>query len=538
MSQSAPGLAGRMIAFEGVDGAGKSTAIKLVADRLRALGVKVFMPRIGKEHRSKPIRAIRSLTRDRTHLELRPMPELLLYAAREAQVLSQLAAPALARGETVLLDRSMLTPVVIGAHGRGLELARCEAATALASAGIEPDLTLIFDVEPRTSRIRKRLDKVRSQRLRDGGRKGLAGSGFKSRIRAGYLELAKRDDYPLICAERGTPAEVSAHVLAVIEAWGAGAARPTQAADAGRPWWRIDPQASFVDNFATLPEMLQLYFGRSLPIGRALRRELLEREPELVVWATQLEDPLHEAAAELAPGHVLVRLAGLSTPLVEGLRERCKDSHPAEVARSLKLVAGERADALRSELAETVPGSVLESLAGRSDPLANELRKRLWKGADAYERTASLRGCDDDAAWKLREKLFEKDPGVALSSLTGLGASAKLARVNELLERYAPLAPKPVLAALRGRSDAFAHGLRAGLESTGRELIDSLVGLDDPEAWALRERYFERWPSTVITSLDGLADHPRSRALVARCRAAASDDLFVQRRLHQLASSS
>ena len=54
----------RLIAFEGVDGAGKSTALKNAAEALRAAGVRVYLPREGKEHVSRPTRMIRQLTRD------------------------------------------------------------------------------------------------------------------------------------------------------------------------------------------------------------------------------------------------------------------------------------------------------------------------------------------------------------------------------------------------------------------------------------------------------------------------------------------
>src|SRR5689334_12508048 len=164
----------RLIAFEGVDGAGKSTALRQVADRLRKHGVRVFLPRTGKEHVSRPTRMIRQLTRDPRNFELSAQAELLLYCAREAQVMNELVRPALARGDTVLVDRSFLTPIVLGL-ARGLSQQDCEAAARLASAGIEPDLTLVFDVHPRTSRLRKRIDRIRTHTLGDGGRKGLAG---------------------------------------------------------------------------------------------------------------------------------------------------------------------------------------------------------------------------------------------------------------------------------------------------------------------------------------------------------------------------
>jgi thymidylate kinase len=68
----------RLIAFEGVDGAGKSTALKHVAEALRAAGVRIYLPREGKEHDSRPTRMIRQLTRDPRNYTLSPQAELLL----------------------------------------------------------------------------------------------------------------------------------------------------------------------------------------------------------------------------------------------------------------------------------------------------------------------------------------------------------------------------------------------------------------------------------------------------------------------------
>ncbi|PRQ06995.1 dTMP kinase [Enhygromyxa salina] len=522
---------GRVIAFEGVDGAGKSTVLALVAKHLRESGVTVSMPRVGKEHSSKPIREIRRLTRDRSNLSLLPRAESLLYASREAQVLDEHVRPALARGETVLLDRSMLTSIVIGAYGRGLELESCEAIATHASAGLDVDLTLIFDVDPRTSRIRKRLEKIRTKRSRDGGRKGLAGSGFKERIRSGYLELASRDHLPVFHTERSGPREVADRVISLLER-GSFEEPPEDAT----PWWITDPDAPFELAAAALPPIVQLYFTRRMPLGRELRAGLLEREPELAIWASDLDDPLLVAAAELAPELVLARLGALDSGLVskDALRERLLESHPVEVARSLARVDGDAADRMRIQLAEAAPGAVVESLMGRGDAFAVTLRDRLWKHADAYERALGLQGCDDPESWRRRDKLLLKDPALVISSLRGLA----IERVDPILARYAALAPKPVLQALHGRGDATAHALRRELLDTGREVIDSLIGLDDPSAWGLREQLLERWPSTVAWSLGGLGDHPRTAAMLERCRACAPTDLFVSRRLFQAAATS
>ncbi|KIG15564.1 Thymidylate kinase [Enhygromyxa salina] len=515
-----------MIAFEGVDGAGKSTVLALVAAHLRQSGVTVSMPRVGKEHSSRPIREIRRLTRDRSNLALLPRAESLLYVSREAQVLDEHVRPALARGETVLLDRSMLTSIVIGAYGRGLELEACETIASLASAGLDVDLTLIFDVDPRTSRIRKRLEKIRSQRSRDGGRKGLSGSGFKERIRSGYLELAKRDRLPVFHTERSGPHEVAARVIAMLEH---GAFE--EPAEDATPWFITAPDVPFEVAVASLPPLVQLYFTRRMPMGRALRAGLLERERELAIWAADLEDPLLAPAAELAPELVLARLGALESSVVskDALRQRLLESHPVEVARSLARVEGDAADRMRIQLAEAAPGAVVESLMGRADAFATSLRDRLWKHADAYERALGLQGCDDADSWRRREKLLQKDPALVISNLRGLASE----RVDPILTRFAELAPKPVLQALQGRGDATAHALRRQLLDTGREVIDSLIGLDDPSAWALREQMLDRWPSTVAWSLGGLADHAQTPAMLERCRACAPTDLFVSRRLYQ-----
>jgi dTMP kinase len=521
----------RVIAFEGVDGAGKSTVLELVANHLRSSGVAVCLPRIGKEHSSKPIREIRQLTRDRTNLDLCPRTELLLYAAREAQVLEQLVRPALAQGATVLLDRSMLTPIVLGAHGRGLELSMCEAIAREASGGLHPDLTLIFDVEPRTSQIRKRLDKIRTAEARNTGRKGLAGSGFSERIREGYRSLAARDGLPVFHCERGTAPEIAARVIAKLETGSF-----DEDAEQAKPWWQVDPELGFEQAVESIPALLQLYFTRSLPLGRAVRSELFEREPALAIWATDLDDPLLTQALEQAPERVLERLsrAGATLgpdrvggPSVVALREQLLTSHPDVVARSLKRIAGEDADRLRERLAELAPGAVLESLAGRSDAFALGLRERLWKQADMYERAICLQRCEDSDAWRRRERLLERDPAALLPSLQGLDP----ARVDPILASHVGRAPKQVLAALLGRSDAGAHQLRERLVDTGRELIDSIWALDDPASWALRERFHARWPSTVVSSVLGMQLDDRARALVDRCREAAPGDLFLKRRL-------
>jgi dTMP kinase len=103
------------------------------------------------------------------------------------------------------------------------------------------------------------------------------------------------------------------------------------------------------------------------------------------------------------------------------------------------------------------------------------------------------------------------------------------------LDRFAATAPRCVLRALVGRGDDRAHALRRELIETGRECLDSAIGLDDPHAWSLREDLAARWPSSVVHSLFGVPDGPRRRATIERCLGAAPDDLHVLRRARELA---
>lgn len=519
----------RLIAFEGVDGAGKTTVLAMVAEALAQNGHRVFLPREGKEHSSHPTRMIRALTRDPRNLDLTARAELALYCAREAQVLDELVRPALARGETVLVDRSFLTPVVLGAYGRGLDLEMCTTMAAAAADGVRTDLTLVFDVHPRTSRIRKRLEKVRTKTLGGGGRKGLAGSGLKERVRNGYLAVAQQNNYPVFHAERVGPADVAERVLAFIE-HGKPPSETESPLDAV-PNWRVEPGTSLQDGLRQVPPAVALFLTNGLRCGRALREQMFEQEPELCTWALDPEDPLRERAIQVEPEYAL---RGWSRRPLEGasdLRLQVLEQYPNAVLSSLKYLTCDLSERLRFQYADQEPAGVLVSLVGREDASAVELRRRCWKEAPLEARATSLAFCTSEEAWRLRQKVLAKAPQLAVESLRGSSDE----RTNQLLELYAEKAPKSVLRALSGRSDAFAHRLRASMVHVGRELVDSIRGLDDEDSWALRERFCETAPSTVLNSLKGLdLNSERVRSVRAQCEKLGAGDLHTLRRSQAL----
>lgn len=523
----------RLIAFEGVDGAGKTTVLSLVAQALRQRGERVFLPRAGKEHSSQPTRMIRRLTRDARNFELGAASELLLYCAREAQVVEELIRPALADGQTVLVDRSFLTPIVIGAFGRGLERQWCESTARAASLGCWPDVTLLFDVHPRTSRLRKRVEKVRSHAESDRGRKGLSGSGFKERIRDGYLQIGSEAGYPVFHAERATPDVVAERVVQFLVS----GVRPekSESPDDGTPNWMVDPDSSFSEAVDGLPAPVALFMSNGLAAGRQLRARYQEQEPDLVAWALDATDPLRRQLVVSQPEY---SLRGLSRcPLgdakfggPEDLRLSALASAPDAALRGLRGVACEASDTLRRQYAVTQPGAVLASLAGRQDALALALRAECWKPAELLDRVAALVGCDDEDAWQRREKLFDKAPQLAVDTLRWLSG----ARVNAHLERLSPYMPKLVLRAITGRDDEFASALRRDLQGAGREVIESTTGVGSDAAWALRAEWAESSPSTVLQSMRGFERDPRYATLLAQCKQSGRGDIHTLRRVQSL----
>lgn len=519
-------LAGKIVAFEGLDGAGKSTVIGVLRKRLRAAGLTVFLPREGKDHSSRPTKMIRDLARDRVNIELRPRTEFALYCAREAQILDEQVRPAIARGEVVLLDRSILTAVVLGSHGRGLDRRECEAAARIVSGGLDPDITVILDVHPRTSRIRKRIGRARNPKPRDPSRKGLSGSGLKERVREGYREIAAERGHLLFHTERVDPQQLADRVVTALS----NGARPSdlENPDDHVPRWQVSPDQDFDAALAALPLELAVFLTRGLIRGREYRRMAAAQDDTmLAAWALDPDDPQRESLAERAAAHVLSgwTLRPLDGP--DDLRARLMDVAPGPVARSLRYLDDERSDRMRSTLAEHAPGEVVESLCGREDAFARDLRDRLWSQATVAQAATSLIGCRSDESWRRREELVEQDPAIAMRSLRGLADPQS----HRVLERFADLAPKSVLRALTGDGSERGHELRRHLRGTGREVIDSLGVLDDEPSMTMREEHAERWPSTVLGSLTRVADDPRVLSLRQQCRRHGAGDLHVLRHI-------
>lgn len=176
-------MSGRFIVFEGPEGAGKSTQLRLLAARLERAGV---VPVVTREPGGTPTgEAIRALLLDPA-LAIGPLSEFLLYSASRAEHVDKLIRPALAAGQVVLCDRFVGSSVAYQGHGRGLELALIAEVSRYATGGLAPDLTLLLDLDPAEG-----LQRVAARGQRD--RLEQADLAFHRRVRAGYLAQCRQD---------------------------------------------------------------------------------------------------------------------------------------------------------------------------------------------------------------------------------------------------------------------------------------------------------------------------------------------------------
>lgn len=179
----------KLITFEGIEGSGKSTQIRLLEEHLRGLEWQVVVTR--EPGGCRIADAIRHILLDPDNTQLASTAELLLYAAARAQHVAEVIRPALAEGAIVLCDRYIDATVAYQGYGRGLDLGLIEELNRLASDGVQPDLTLLFDlpVEEGLRRARSR----NQQAVINEGRFEAESLAFHRRVRDGYLALAREE---------------------------------------------------------------------------------------------------------------------------------------------------------------------------------------------------------------------------------------------------------------------------------------------------------------------------------------------------------
>jgi dTMP kinase len=171
-----------LISVEGVEGSGKTTQCRLLAQWLRDLGHRVLET---SEPDGSPIgSAVRAIF-EQDGVSLTPLTEAFLFVAARQLHVTQVIAPALAAGEIVLSDRYADATLAYQGYGRGLDLQTIRELNALATGGVLPDLTLVLDLDPAVG-----LKRLGSRRLDVFEKMDLA---FHRRVRQGYLEIAREE---------------------------------------------------------------------------------------------------------------------------------------------------------------------------------------------------------------------------------------------------------------------------------------------------------------------------------------------------------
>ena len=174
-------MQGLFITFEGPDGCGKTTQMKLLAEYFTKNGKEVVLTREpGGKGLGEKVREILLNYGG----EVSDRCESFLFLADRAQNIDIIVNPAVKQGKIVLCDRHIDSTVAYQGYGRGLDIERINMLNNLATNGKKPDLTFVFDVDVETSmkRVGKEKDRMES-----------AGVEFHNRVRQGYLELAKQE---------------------------------------------------------------------------------------------------------------------------------------------------------------------------------------------------------------------------------------------------------------------------------------------------------------------------------------------------------
>ncbi|MBD3167889.1 MAG: dTMP kinase [candidate division Zixibacteria bacterium] len=186
---------GLFISFEGIDYCGKSTQVKLLSSKLSHDGYGIVVVREpGGTEISEQIRAV---LLDNANIKMAPEAELLLYEASRAQLTRQLIIPGKDAGKVVLCDRYFDSTTAYQGYGRGLDLDSINKMNLLASCGIKPDMTFLFDLPAEAAQARFSSVPLFKDRLEE------EKIDFHRRVRNGYLKIAEleRERFKVIDAE-------------------------------------------------------------------------------------------------------------------------------------------------------------------------------------------------------------------------------------------------------------------------------------------------------------------------------------------------
>ena len=199
MSKTIPN--GLFVAFEGVDGSGKTTQSKALK---RALSEAGYEATLTIEPGGTPTgERVRQWVKSGT--DITPLAELFLFSAARAALVESVIAPAMENGEVVVCDRYVYSTVAYQGYGRGLDLSMIASLNRTATGGLSPRLVVLLDMPPGQSAGRKAstdLDRIERE-----------SQSFHRRVRHGYLEQARQDPDRWLVLDATEPMADIAHAV-------------------------------------------------------------------------------------------------------------------------------------------------------------------------------------------------------------------------------------------------------------------------------------------------------------------------------------
>lgn len=200
---------GKFITFEGCDGCGKSTQLRLLSEYLEKQGVAHIFTR--EPGGGKISESIRQILLDGKNAEMTDECEALLYAAARVQHLADRVEPALKEGKLVVCDRYVDSSLAYQAYARGLGVDFVQKINAFALENYLPDVTVFIDLSPEDA-FRRKHGADENDRLEQ------AGIAFHQRVYEGYKTLAKENPTRFAVVDgRKTPDEIFSDVVAILQ---------------------------------------------------------------------------------------------------------------------------------------------------------------------------------------------------------------------------------------------------------------------------------------------------------------------------------
>ncbi|MBQ6450254.1 dTMP kinase [bacterium] len=209
-------MRGRLISFEGIDGAGKTTQVQLLRDYLQKRGEQVLLTR--EPGGTYIAEQIRQILLDPQNKGMDELTQVLLFQAARAQIYREVVLPALERGTSVIMDRSRDSSVVYQGIAGGMGREMIERLNDVSTRQTIPDITFLLDVPVKIGKLRREGEEPDLIELQK--------NSFFQKVRRGYLQLYEEDTTGRIKKIDATKpiAHIAAQIVKLLEEWDSHAA--------------------------------------------------------------------------------------------------------------------------------------------------------------------------------------------------------------------------------------------------------------------------------------------------------------------------